>query len=116
VGRTLSKAPVALRVSNSRPRHTPWGDGSGLPGAFSAISWADFEPARLLTLRRALVQRSAMAHPGRMTQQAEENRFQHLPEQVRPEDLVETVDTGQPPPRDGESEERERLLRQAGGA
>ena len=50
-----------------------------------------------------------------MTQPAEENRFQRLPERVRPEDLVETVDAGQFPPRDEETEERERFLRQAGG-
>jgi hypothetical protein len=50
-----------------------------------------------------------------MTQPAEENRFQHLPEPVRPEDYVETVDTGQVAVRDEETEERERLLRQAGG-
>jgi hypothetical protein len=50
-----------------------------------------------------------------MTHPPEENRFRHLPEQVRPEDFVETVDTGQLPPRDEETEERERLLRQAGG-
>ncbi len=50
-----------------------------------------------------------------MTRPPEENRFQHLPEPVRPEDYVETVDTGQVPPRDEETEERERLLRQAGG-
>jgi hypothetical protein len=56
-----------------------------------------------------------MAHPGRMTQPAPENRFQHLPERVRREDLVETVDTGQRPVRDEETEERERFLRQAGG-
>ena len=50
-----------------------------------------------------------------MTPPAEENRFQHLPEQVRREDLVETVDTGQLPVHDEETEERERFLRQAGG-
>jgi hypothetical protein len=51
-----------------------------------------------------------------MTQPAEESRFQHLPEPVRPEDFVETVDAGQLPVRDEENEERDRLLRQAGGA
>jgi hypothetical protein len=57
-----------------------------------------------------------VAHAERMTPPAEENRFQHLPEPVLPEDLVETVDTGQRPVRDEETEERERFLRQAGGA
>ena len=55
-----------------------------------------------------------MAHAERMTPPAEENRFRHLPEPVLPEDLVETVDTGQRPVRDEETEERERFLRQAG--
>jgi hypothetical protein len=50
-----------------------------------------------------------------MTNLPDDSRFQHLPEPVRPEDLVETVDAGQLPPRDEESEERDRLLRQAGG-
>jgi hypothetical protein len=58
---------------------------------------------------------AALDHPERMTQPVEENRFRHLPEPVRPEDLVETIDAEQRPVRDGETEERKRFLRQAGG-
>ena len=50
-----------------------------------------------------------------MTHPPEENRFRHLPEPVGPEDLVETVDTGQFPVRDEETEVRERFLREPGG-
>ena len=50
-----------------------------------------------------------------MSQQADENRFRHLPEPVRPEDLVETVDVRERHETDTETQERERLLRQAGG-
>jgi hypothetical protein len=64
---------------------------------------------------RPLVPDTAVAHAGGMTQPVDENRFQHLPERVREEDFVETVDTGQRPVRDEETEERERFLRQAGG-
>ena len=42
-------------------------------------------------------------------------RFRHLPEPVRPEDTVETVDVGSPPPAEDEAEERARMLRLAGG-
>jgi hypothetical protein len=50
-----------------------------------------------------------------MSQQADENRFRRLPEPVRPEDLVETVDVSERHETDTETQERERLLRQAGG-
>ena len=50
-----------------------------------------------------------------MSQQADESRFRHLPDPVRPEDLVETVDVSERHETDTESQERERLLRQAGG-
>ncbi|HEY4625546.1 MAG: hypothetical protein JF630_12245 [Geodermatophilales bacterium] len=40
-------------------------------------------------------------------------RFRHLPEPVRPEDAVETVDTASLPVPDG-GEDRDRLLREAG--
>jgi hypothetical protein len=47
--------------------------------------------------------------------QAEDNRFRQLPEPVRPEDMVGTVDVASRPARDEETEERERFLRSAGG-
>ncbi|WP_448624585.1 hypothetical protein [Geodermatophilus sp. URMC 64] len=50
-----------------------------------------------------------------MSHQADKNRFRQLPEPVRPEDMVETVDVSARPERDEETEERERLLRSAGG-
>ena len=49
-----------------------------------------------------------------MTQPAGENRFQHLPERVRAEEFVETVDTAQAPVQDEETEVRERFLRSTG--
>ena len=58
----------------------------------------------------------AAPHPGRMTRPADDDRFRHLPEPVRAEELVETVDVSQRPVRDEAGEERERLLREAGGA
>ncbi len=42
-------------------------------------------------------------------------RFRTLPEPVRPDDAVETVDATPPPPGTTESDERDRLLREAGG-
>jgi hypothetical protein len=51
-----------------------------------------------------------------MTRPADDDRFRHLPEPVRAEELVETVDVSQRPVRDEAGEERERLLREAGGA
>jgi hypothetical protein len=50
-----------------------------------------------------------------MSLPADENRFRTLPEPVRPEDAVETVDVSSLPARDDETEERERFLRSAGG-
>jgi hypothetical protein len=41
-------------------------------------------------------------------------RFRHLPEPIRPEDTVETVDAGSPVPEEDEAEERARMLRLAG--
>ena len=42
-------------------------------------------------------------------------RFRSLPEPVEPEDTVETVDAGSPRPDVTQSDERDVLLRQAGG-
>jgi hypothetical protein len=50
-----------------------------------------------------------------MAQPVDENRFRTLPEPVRPEDVVETVDVSERHETDTETQERERLLRQAGG-
>jgi hypothetical protein len=49
-----------------------------------------------------------------MREQGDRRPFHRLPEQVRPEDLVETVDTESHPVPDA-SEERDRLLRETGG-
>ena len=49
-----------------------------------------------------------------MTEPAERERFRHLPEPVRLEDTVESVDTA-PDPAPDVSDEREVFLRQAGG-
>jgi hypothetical protein len=49
-----------------------------------------------------------------MAHEPEDDRFRHLPERVRPEEFVETVDAAQHPLRDEGAEERDRLLRQAG--
>jgi hypothetical protein len=49
-----------------------------------------------------------------MSEKADENRFRHLPEPVRAEDLVETVDVSALPTRDEETEQREQFLRSAG--
>jgi hypothetical protein len=51
-----------------------------------------------------------------MSEPRDENRFRHLPDPVRPEDQVETVDVSSRPVRDEAYEERERMLREAGGA
>ena len=51
-----------------------------------------------------------------MSTPAEENRYRRLPEPVHPEDLVETVDVGEHGPGESESEQRDRMLREAGGA
>jgi hypothetical protein len=50
-----------------------------------------------------------------MTHPEAADRFRSLPDPVRAEDLVETVDVSSLPVRDEEGEERDRLLRQAGG-
>ena len=49
-----------------------------------------------------------------MTESENRERFRHLPEPVRPEDTVETVDTAAHRLAQ-ESEDRDRLLREAGG-
>jgi hypothetical protein len=51
-----------------------------------------------------------------MTTGDDRERFRHLPEPVLPEDTVETVDAGSPHPALEESDERARMLREAGGA
>ena len=115
MGRTLSNTAIALCVSNQPAGLTPWGDGSGGPGPLT-LARRQFSSHRPpLTLCRALVPGDAGDDTGRMAQPAERNRFRHLPESVRPEDVVETVDTTQTPPRDEDTEERDRLLRHAGG-
>ena len=68
-----------------------------------------------LTLRGPLAPGTAVAHAWPMTDRRDASRFRQLPEPVRQEDLVETVDAEQRPVRDEETEERERFLRQAGG-
>ena len=50
-----------------------------------------------------------------MSREDPRERFRTLPEPVRPEDLVETTDTSEHPVRD-DGEDRDRLLREAGGA
>jgi hypothetical protein len=45
----------------------------------------------------------------------ERERFRTLPEPVRPEDAVETVDVDSPRASEDEGEERARMLREAGG-
>jgi hypothetical protein len=50
-----------------------------------------------------------------MTVPEDRDRFRRLPEPVRREEMVETVDTASHEVPDG-SEERDRLLREAGGA
>ncbi|MBB3082589.1 hypothetical protein [Geodermatophilus sabuli] len=49
-----------------------------------------------------------------MTVPGERERFHRLPDPVRPEDAVETVDTS-PVPAPDASDEREVFLREAGG-
>jgi hypothetical protein len=53
------------------------------------------------------------ADPAVMAPRDDPERFRHLPEPVRPEDAVETVDTASLPVPDG-GEDRDRLLREAG--
>jgi hypothetical protein len=45
----------------------------------------------------------------------DDERFRHLPEPVRPEDTVETVDVAERPGGETEAQERDRMLREAGG-
>ena len=66
-------------------------------------------------MRSRLALGTSVADAACKTGAPEESRFRHLPERVRPEELVETVDTAERPVRDEETEERERLLRSAGG-
>jgi hypothetical protein len=54
------------------------------------------------------------AHAVAVTAPEEPSHYRTLPEPVRPEDLVETVDVGEHHEIDSESEERSRLLRNAG--
>ncbi len=75
----------------------------------------DPRPPEPVTVRSRLAPRAPVADAACMTDAPEESRFRHLPERVRPEELVETVDTAERPVRDEETEERERLLRSAGG-
>jgi hypothetical protein len=49
-----------------------------------------------------------------MSEQDDRRPFHRLPERVRPEDLVESVDTASLPLPDG-TEDRDRLLRETGG-
>jgi hypothetical protein len=51
-----------------------------------------------------------------MNEHSARDRFRSLPEPVRPEDLVETVDVSNRPARDEAGEERDRMLRDVGGA
>ena len=44
-----------------------------------------------------------------------DNPYRHLPEPIPTDNYIETVDVSSLPSRDGETEERERMLRQAGG-
>ena len=50
-----------------------------------------------------------------MTDGPDRERFRRLPEAVRPQDMVETVDTTVPPARESDTEDRDRMLRLAGG-
>ena len=50
-----------------------------------------------------------------MTAPSDRDRFRHLPEPVQPEDTVETLDAS-PRRLEQESEQRDRMLREAGGA
>jgi len=51
-----------------------------------------------------------------MSEPDDRQRFRRLPEPVRPEDAVETVDVDTARPTEDEAEERARFLRDAGGA
>jgi hypothetical protein len=51
----------------------------------------------------------------RVTEPLEPDRYSSLPEPVRPEDLVETVDVSERSEIETEAEERVRFVRTAGG-
>jgi hypothetical protein len=51
-----------------------------------------------------------------MSEREGRERFRELPEPVRPDEWVAEVDTSTPHPADTESDERARMLREAGGA
>jgi hypothetical protein len=56
----------------------------------------------------------AQHYVARMTPEEERERFRKLPEPVRPEEMVETLDVAEHPVlTDGD--DRDRLLREAGG-
>lgn len=57
----------------------------------------------------------ATGHAPVVTDPEDRDRFRRLPEPVPPEDTVETVDTTARPLADP-SEERDRMLREVGGA
>jgi len=48
------------------------------------------------------------------TADEERERFRHLPEPIRPEDMVETLDVAEHPLQT-DGDDRDRLLREAGG-
>jgi hypothetical protein len=54
-------------------------------------------------------------HAGGVTEPEKPNRYRSLPEPVRSEDLVETVDVSERPEMETDAEERARFLRSAGG-
>jgi hypothetical protein len=65
-------------------------------------------------LAPSLARAQGGADPAAMSEQPDRERFRRLPERVMPEDVVESVDTESLPVPDG-SEDRDRLLREAGG-
>ena len=52
--------------------------------------------------------------PAHMTPEEQRERFRHLPEPIRPEDMVETLDVAEHPLQT-DGDDRDRLLREAGG-
>ena len=64
--------------------------------------------------RQRLVRLAQSAEHGPMMGPSDESRFRHLPEPVRAEELVETVDVSALPVRDEAGEDRDRMLREAG--
>jgi hypothetical protein len=61
-----------------------------------------------------LVRHGPARHAAAMTAPDDREAYRRLPDPVRPEDVVETVDTSPAPARDA-SDEREVFLREAGG-